>query len=225
MEESIKLTQEQFDRLLIWNFSNLHLRLKWEDLTDIKPKIIKNIEEYILQFILDKKILFEKYRRGDNPGLFIYSNQTGTAKTSLVHLIAKELLLRNKGIKKMKYYHSVELKVLLKSTFKSGSELHESDVLGELIDVDVLIIDDIDKLLVTSDYDKERMSLIFDTRYRQLKPIILTSNKSLQELKSCQQVEKHIYSRLLEMCNEINIDNKEDYRIKNLKVKRKQYVQ
>jgi DNA replication protein DnaC len=122
----------------------------------------------------------------------------------------------------MRFLGGVEMFLELKKTFNSHGGLNESDVLDSILDSDIFFLDDLDKLIRWSPYERERATLIFDSCYNQMKTVIITSNKSLQELLINNQLESHLHSRLTEMCKVIEIKDKPDYRLKTngLQIKR-----
>jgi DNA replication protein DnaC len=146
----------------------------------------------------------------------LWSEQTGTAKTTLIHLIAKDLVLAMKGIRKMRYLQSVEMFQELKKSFQGGGT-SESDVLDSILQADVFFLDDFDKLIRWSAYERETGTLILDKCYRNMTPVIMTANKSLEQMKEDREVrlEPHLYSRLVQMCKEVHLDDVKDFRIVN----------
>ncbi len=208
------MTQEQFKRMIdCWGFSERHLRITWEKLKNIPQEVKDDIIEYEKTFTLDKNIVFSNWEQNRPNGLFIYSSKNGTGKTSLAHQIAKDLI-GTCGIKKMRFLGGVEMFLELKKTFNPHGGINESDVLDSILQSDIFFLDDFDKLIKWTAYERERATLIFDKCYNQMKPVIITSNKSLQELVANNQLEPHLYSRFSEMCKVIEIKDGKDYRLK-----------
>jgi len=216
----IKLEQKEFDMMnKSWNFSNLHLRYDWEDLIDVPSIVISSLKQYIEDFTLNKDKIFERLKQGIPPGLLLYSNATGTAKTALIHIIAKELLKGRKGIVRMKYLQSVEMFSEIKRQFNPQGGLNDSDIITDIFKSDVFFLDDFDKLIRWSAWEKEQGIFIIDSCYTDMRPIIMTGNSSLAEMKSRHGLEQALYSRLLQMCTEVRIEI-EDYREKEKKGKK-----
>jgi len=215
------LSEEQFKRMTeAWNFSNLHLRYEWEDLTDVSEVVKQELRTYISDFTLKKSVVFERFKSGTPPGILLYSHQTGTAKTVLINLLAKELVLANKGIRKMLYLQGVEMFNELKRMFRPEGGLISSDLLEHIITSDVFFLDDFDKLLRWSPWEKEQGTLIIDKCYTSMKPLIITANRTFQEMAEHPQIklEQHLLSRLSQMCKVIHIDTKQDFRLSQSKV-------
>jgi hypothetical protein len=222
------LGKERFEKMQkYWNFSGIHLRLTWEDLDKIPVEIKTICKDYVTNFSLNQDLIFERMRKDLKPGLFIYSTMTGTGKTSIIHQIAKDLMMADKTIRKMKYLTGVEMFFELKKTFNPQGGLHESDILDDILECDIFFLDDFDKLIRWSAYERERATLIIDKRYTSLRPMVFTSNKSLQTLKSENLIEQHIFSRLVEMCQEVEIKSYDDFRLKtaiSLKPKERKFL-
>jgi DNA replication protein DnaC len=219
------LTQEQFDRMKDgWGFSFIHLMLEWEDLNEVPEEAKKLILDFSNDFTMDLKARWLAFKSGKKPGLYLYSPKNGNGKTSLVHMLAKELVMANKHIRKMRYISGLEIFNELKRTF-SNSGISESEVLDSMTECDILIIDDIDKIGTPSEYEKKRLSLILDKRYTSLRPVILTANKSIQDMAVGGQLEPHIFSRFSQMCLEYSLQNPNDFRMKGTMLKpRKSFV-
>jgi DNA replication protein DnaC len=220
----MKLTNEQFERMRNkWNFSFVHLKYEWEDLDKIPEDIKIQCKEYVENFTLDKNLMFELFKGGEKPGLFIYSPLNGTGKTSIIHQIAKDLIIKGVGIKKLYNVAGLELFVELKKTFNNKGEMSESELLEAIMECDILFLDDLDKIGTLSEYEKKRLTYIIDKRYTALRPVIITANKSISEMAHTGQLESHLYSRLVQMCREIKLETKEDFRLAGtLKIKLKE---
>lgn len=196
-----------------WGFSERHLRIKWEDLNDVSEEVKTQCKEFVDSFTLDKNLIFANWKQGKPNGLYIHSSINGTGKTSVVHQIAKDIISLY-SIRKMRFLGGIKMFMELKQTFDPRGGVKESEVLDSIFDSDVFILDDIDKLIKWTQYEKERATLIFDDCYCSMKCVIITSNKSLQQLLIDGQLESHLHSRLTEMCKVIEIKDKQDYRLK-----------
>jgi len=215
----MRLNSEQFTRMKEgWGFSFLHLMIEWEDLTDVPADIKEQIIRYVEGFSLNPQILYDCFRAGNPPGLFLYSNQNGTGKTSLVHMLAKGLVLSEYKIRKMRYLTGLQIFYELKKSFDPRGGIRESDVLDDMLECDVLFIDDLDKIGKPTEYEKKRFTMIMDGRYTSLKPVIITANKSIQEMQSDDQLEQHVFSRMIQVCKEIHLLSKDDFRLKGLQL-------
>jgi DNA replication protein DnaC len=212
-----ELSKEQMTRMRdSWGFSRIHLRYTREDLNLVPDWMWKEVDSYVENFTLNEDKLFERFKQGDPPGLFIYSPIYGNGKTSVIHQIAMELVLSSKPIRKMKYTTGLGLFNELKSTFKGGV-LNESELLDDVVECDVLFLDDLDKIGSLSEYEKKRFSFIVDKRYTSLKPVVITGNKSIEQMLGDRHLEDSVYSRFNQMCKEFRLDNEQDFRTKKNK--------
>jgi DNA replication protein DnaC len=208
------MTTDQFKRMSEkWNFAVLHLLHTWNDLTDVSDEIKNKCKQYAIDFNTNPIKNFERMKEGKKPGLFLFADTKGNGKTTLVHQIAKDIVTNKKGIKRMVYVGGVEMFNELKKTFRPEGGIGRSNLLDNILEADLFILDDFDKLIRWSPYEREQATLIFDKRYSSLKPTIITANKSLEQLKNSNQLEDHVYSRLVAMCTEIECNNDVDYRL------------
>lgn len=87
-----------------------------------------------------------------------------------------------------------------------------AELIRSLNDFDLLIIDDLG-VERSTEFVMEQMFEIIDTRYRSQKPLIITTNLSLDELRNPRDIaHARIYSRILERCAPILFSG-ENYRI------------
>ena len=127
----------------------------------------------------------------ENQGLLIYG-PVGTGKSYTAAVIANELINR-------------QYSVIMTSFVKLLQEVSGFDTDGEeyialLNQAKLLIIDDLGTERST-DYALENVYNIIDSRYRCGKPLILTTNLDLQQMKECQDIRySRIYDRIFEMC-------------------------
>ena len=96
--------------------------------------------------------------------------------------------------------------------------------LGGLLRCDLLILDDFGMERQT-EYAREQVFNIIDGRYLARKPLIVTTNLSLQELKHPQDlVQQRIYDRILELCVLVCFDG-ESQRQEKAKENLRRYLQ
>lgn len=119
----------------------------------------------------------------DNRGLLLFGS-VGTGKTFAAACIANALMARG-------------YTVLMTSLIR----LIGGDYMSDRIDsVDLLILDDLGAERGT-DYGYERVYAVTDARYRSWKPVIYTTNLTLDELKNSTDIRAaRIYDRVLERC-------------------------
>lgn len=114
-------------------------------------------------------------------GIYIFGD-TGTGKTKLTACICNYLLERNVTVLVTNF---LEISKRLRAAFQSGQETEEQ-LIREFVDVDLLILDDIgtEKLMKgdSESFMQERIYDIINRRYVNFKPIIFSSNYSLQQL-------------------------------------------
>ena len=89
----------------------------------------------------------------------------------------------------------------MQSTFDGRQEYLDS-----LNRNNLLIIDDLG-VERESEYMQEQVYNIIDARYRAGRPLIVTTNISLEEIKNPKNVQrKRIYDRVLELCHPVKVD-------------------
>lgn len=144
--------------------------------------IAKIMQKYVLQF--DK--MLER-----NQGLLFYGD-VGTGKSYAAAAIANELLNR-------------EVPVIMTSFVKILNEIMRFDkdsgmYIEKLNAADLLVIDDLGVERGT-DFSLEKVYDIVDSRYRCGKPIIITTNVDVAQMKNCNDIRyNRIYDRIFEMC-------------------------
>ena len=132
----------------------------------------------------------DKFKELNNVGLVFYGS-VGTGKTFSACCIANALI--DKG-----YFCKV-------TTFpKIVNELHDTfkkqEYIDNLISYDLLVIDDLASER-RSEYMDEMVTNIIDSRYRNGKPVIITTNLTAEEMVYSEDINRQrIYSRLYEMC-------------------------
>lgn len=137
--------------------------------------------------------LDEAYK--DGQGIFIYGGN-GNGKTLCATIIAKEALKRN---------YTVRFAFLGEIISAFIDTMYDKDLRNELqkdiLGVDFLIIDDVDKAYIKeSKYIDATLDTLFRTRVQNSLPVIMTANKSLEEVLDLQE---EVFSKsLLSLFNE-----------------------
>lgn len=129
-------------------------------------------------------------------GLILWGG-VGTGKTYLAACIANALLKQGK-------------KVLMKDfTEISNISVFDADAYVSALSVyDLLILDDLGAERA-SEFATQNVFNVVNRRWESGKPLIVTTNKSLDELKQAEELsEKRIYDRVLAMCTPIYMGGK-----------------
>lgn len=106
----------------------------------------------------------------------------GTGKTHLGCAIAQQVI-RSYGAS-ARYTMAIEIIRDIKMTFDKKSEQTERDVYASLLAPDLLVIDEVG-VQHGSDFERQVLFEVIDSRYRQLMPTIVISNLGLAGLRKC----------------------------------------
>lgn len=128
-----------------------------------------------------------------NQGLLFYGF-VGTGKTHLACCIGNALM------DKMESVFATSLVKLLSQIRLNNSRSIEEDTIRRMNTAKLLILDDLGAERST-DYALETVYNVIDSRYRSGKPMIVTTNLTLNEMQSTRDVRlQRIYDRVLEVC-------------------------
>lgn len=133
----------------------------------------------------------------ENIGILFYGS-IGTGKTFLACCIANALLQKLVTVSITNFPRI--LNALQNCEYEKEKEKERQKIIDKLQYYSLMIIDDLGAERNTS-YSVEQIFNIIDTRQRSKKPLIITTNLSMNELKNPNSLEyKRIYDRILEMC-------------------------
>ncbi len=147
----------------------------------------------------------------------------GTGKTHLVVALAKELICTKSA--QVLFYEQRELLKALQGTFDAASPQRESEVLGPILDAEVLVLDDLGAGRTTA-WARDVLHDIIGHRYNTEKPLIMTSNHATGDEPGTRRPGKGsldapltlrdrlgdaLMSRIYEMCRIVRLSGK-DYR-------------
>lgn len=176
------------DRFKRCKFENFQARKGTE-------KAYQICKDYADNFYINKK---------DGRGLLL-SSIPGTGKTHLAAAITNQLVPKMTSV----IFVSVpELLQQIRNTFRGAES--EASIMYGLTECDLLILDDIGAEK-TTDWTTEKLYTVIDSRYRNIKPIIFTTNCDSEELQ--ERVGVRTFSRIMEMCSPIRIEA-DDYRLR-----------
>lgn len=155
---------------------------------------------------LNPKIEFaEKYvnawerNESDNNGLLLWGG-VGTGKSYMAGCIANALVEQEVSV------HMTNFATILNELNAHYGERNE--YIQRMCANRLLIIDDLGMERGT-EYGLEQVFNVIDARYRSNKPLIVTTNLTLSELKEETDIgKKRIYDRVLSMCRPIQVDGR-----------------
>jgi DNA replication protein DnaC len=135
-------------------------------------------------------------------GLWLMGN-TGTGKTTLGMLIAKEALAAGKTVG---VYFTPKLLTRIRQTYQqTESNRAYDDFFRRVTSVDLLYIDDLGSERHT-DWVVEQLYALINERYESRRPMLVTSNSEIDVDKGQRQLEEQIgprtVSRLVEICGD-----------------------
>ena len=108
----------------------------------------------------------------------------------------------------VKFTKSITLRNQLKPVGKTLENIRKNQIIENINKKALLIIDDLG-IERNTDYATEQVYNVIDTRYRSGRPMIITTNIILDDLRNPNDLaHKRIYDRILERCTPILIEGK-----------------
>lgn len=141
-----------------------------------------------------------------NIGLLLWG-APGTGKTYLAFCIANKLIEQFVPVIAIS---SISFLNMLKQYFNSYGQESEAEIIAMFRNASLLILDDLGAENETG-WAKEKLYELIDFRYRDKKPLIVTTNLTPEQLKikmTQQDKVPRTYDRLIEMCYPVEIKGK-----------------
>lgn len=133
--------------------------------------------------------------RAKNFGL-LFSGEPGNGKTFFAACIANALIDRG-------YPALISTVPALIAAFASDYGRERARILAQIADADLLVLDDVGTERRTG-YTAEKLFELVDARYRARKPLIVTTNLSLEAIRNPADLEyKRAFDRIIEMCTPV----------------------
>lgn len=207
-EERARELREHPEREMKGYIPNKFLDRSLETFTG-SESIVKLCDEYVAGFVR-KKTCVEGVPLCDegfakHSGSILFIGKTGCGKTHLAVAILRELVKRG-ALYDFKFITAPELLLEIRATFRPAARKYddggrceadtEQDVLDKYSKCEFLILDDLGAEKV-SDFTIQSLYLVIDRRNRNLKPTIVTTNLSLEEIETL--IDARMASRLADM--------------------------
>lgn len=150
-----------------------------------------------MRAIVDRYIEKRDLMRRENIGLLLHGS-AGGGKTFWASALANAMI---------DYGNSAMITTVprLVTAMSQDFEAEKSRILEQVERVQFLVLDDVGIERQTG-YMAEKMFEIIDARYRSRRPLIVTTNLTLEEISNPQQMEyKRVFDRIVEMCQPIHV--------------------
>lgn len=149
--------------------------------------------------------LVEQFPVADRGLLFL--GEAGVGKTHLAVALLKEAVRRKSA--RAIFYETRELLRLVRDTYSVGTETRELDVLGPVLEAELLVLDDLGAEK-RSEWVEETIGLVVNARYSERRVTVMTTNLRDSESTDPSSFAFHLglrtRSRLKEMCDWVEIE-------------------
>lgn len=178
------------------------------------PKLKKTVSKYVENW---------PEMKANNVGLLIHGSP-GIGKTYAAFAIANEIMQHYQAV--VVAVNTIGLLARIRETYNQQDKEAEIDIIRSLEKSSLLILDDLGAEQKT-DWSTAMLYQIIDARYRSGKPLILTTNLSLEQLQdkltSGDTIDR-TYDRIAEICLPIHVKGKSN-RTEVAKTKREQLME
>lgn len=152
-----------------------------------------------MRAIIDRYIEKRDMMRRENIGLLLHGG-AGGGKTFWASALANAMI--DHGSSAM-----ITTVPRLVTAMSQDYETEKARILERVERVQFLVLDDVG-IERKTDYMAEKVFEIIDTRYRSRRPLIVTTNLTLEEIANPQQMEyKRVFDRIVEMCQPIHVSS------------------
>lgn len=199
MKNSKEFQSRIFEQTVPPRYKNI----SWEKLQDVPKKTVDFIKNYAYIYPANEK-----------ESIYLHSKISGTGKSSLSVCLARDLI---GGGKLSMYALYISYITLMDKLRQDKGAFTDSLLFKRILGADFIILDDIGVERLSKSV-AERYYLILEYLWQYKKPAIFTSKYSIFELinRGDETVDEEILtsigSRMVGMCEEIEIEEVEDYR-------------
>jgi DNA replication protein DnaC len=172
--------------------------------------VLQGAKDWVNTFKLDSDDDPDAAKPVTDRGLLIQGT-VGCGKTHIA--VAILLAVIRKGYGGL-YYNMPDLLSDIRATYSNASPISENDLLEEIDRPDLVVLDDLGAE-AAKDWVNDRLYLIVNRRYESCKPVIVTTNLTVDEL--AEKLGERTVSRLCEMCCTFAEFPEEDYRRKHMR--------
>jgi DNA replication protein DnaC len=157
--------------------SGIPERFKQKTFAEYKIDADNQKQQKVFNFCLDYANNFADIKKTGKS--FMMLGSVGVGKTHLSIAIALEIMSNGYSTK---FTSASKMLREIKETYRKGSERSEKDVMQDYTDCHLLIIDEVG-VQRGNDYETNMMFDVINERYENLRPTIVLSNLTLDELK------------------------------------------